>query len=230
MKPQRAFTLVELLAVLAIVGILTAIIIPVATSARASAKASTCASNLRQLGVAGLLFAQDHQGRFPTSRLYNPSSYTPEPGIADYVISNYDSYANNISGNTNKFYVAALNTSVFTCPALEDYAFSAALQGLRQTYSVSLTATNNTVGGTVALRYVKAVANPAQTAWMMDGAWESGSGWFASVINGTQLNTYLPKLQFPHGEKQNVLFVDGHVALVTRDQMSNAAASFWTGL
>ncbi|MFA6961408.1 MAG: prepilin-type N-terminal cleavage/methylation domain-containing protein [Opitutaceae bacterium] len=227
MKPKRAFTLVELLAVLAIVGILAAIIIPVTASMRANARTSTCASNLRQLGVAGLLYAQDHQGRFSTSRLYNPSNHATEPGVVDYVISDYGSYVN----NTNKIYVDSINkSSVFTCPSFSDYAFSSALQGLRQTYSVSLTASNNAAGGTVALRYVKAVVNPSKTAWIMDGAWESGSGWFASVIGYNQLSTYLPKLQYPHDGKENVLFVDGHVALIPRDQMLDANSPFWTGL
>ncbi|MFA6286670.1 MAG: prepilin-type N-terminal cleavage/methylation domain-containing protein [Opitutaceae bacterium] len=227
MNPKRAFTLVELLAVLAIVGILAVIIIPVTASVRANAKTSTCASSLRQLGVAGLLYAQDHQGRFSTSRLYNPSNHPTEPGVVDYVVSNYSSYAN----STNKVYADSINnSSVFTCPSLSDYAFSSALQGLRQTYSASLTATNNTAGGTVALRYVKAVVNPSKTAWIMDGAWESGSGWFASVIGYNQLTTYLPKLQNPHGGKENVLFVDGHVALITPSQMQDATSPFWTGL
>ncbi|HEX8463058.1 MAG TPA: prepilin-type N-terminal cleavage/methylation domain-containing protein [Abditibacterium sp.] len=49
---RRAFTLVEMLVVLAIVGLLAAILLPVVSRARASARTSTCASNLRQIGQA----------------------------------------------------------------------------------------------------------------------------------------------------------------------------------
>lgn len=60
---SRAFTLIELLTVIAIIGILTAIIIPVVGSVRESARASRALSNAKQIGMANLLFAQDNKGR-----------------------------------------------------------------------------------------------------------------------------------------------------------------------
>ena len=59
-----AFTLIELLTVIAIIGILAAIIIPVVGKVRQSASAAKSVSNLRQLQMANLAYANDNKGRF----------------------------------------------------------------------------------------------------------------------------------------------------------------------
>ncbi len=56
----RAFTLIELLVVIAIIAILASILFPVFARARVKARQASCASNLRQMGVGWLLYAQDH--------------------------------------------------------------------------------------------------------------------------------------------------------------------------
>ncbi|WP_309398675.1 type II secretion system protein [Cerasicoccus maritimus] len=61
-ESHSGFTLVELLAVMAIVGVLASILIPVVGTVRQSAKRSVCASNLRQLSSASLLYSNDHNG------------------------------------------------------------------------------------------------------------------------------------------------------------------------
>ena len=62
---KGAFTLVEILVVLAIVALLAAMLIPVFLRVRDSARTTTCASNLRQIGVAITLYAVDNNQRLP---------------------------------------------------------------------------------------------------------------------------------------------------------------------
>ena len=59
------FTLIELMIVLAILGILIAIILPALSSARERGRQSACLSNLRQLGLAIAAYAQDSDQQFP---------------------------------------------------------------------------------------------------------------------------------------------------------------------
>lgn len=65
----RGFSLLELMVVLAIISILTALLFPGMRAARDSAHRLMCASNMRQLGSAMILYAHDHRERIPHSEL-----------------------------------------------------------------------------------------------------------------------------------------------------------------
>jgi len=61
----KGFTLIELLVVIAIIAILAAILFPVFARAREAARKTSCLSNLRQLGIASHMYAQDHDELMP---------------------------------------------------------------------------------------------------------------------------------------------------------------------
>ena len=67
---RRAFTLVELLVVIAVISVLAALLMPALKAAFATSRAVVCMNNLRQAGVMIDLYAHDHAGRAPIGDPY----------------------------------------------------------------------------------------------------------------------------------------------------------------
>src|SRR5579884_3290800 len=61
---RRAFTLLELLVVIAIIALLAALLLPVLSRAKQQAYRADCLSNLRQIGLAFVMYLNDHQNTF----------------------------------------------------------------------------------------------------------------------------------------------------------------------
>ena len=70
MRRRAAFSLVELLLVIGIIAVLLALLLPVIGRVRRYAQATTCATNLRQLGQAMVLYAQQNHGHLPASHRF----------------------------------------------------------------------------------------------------------------------------------------------------------------
>jgi len=69
---RNGFTLIELLVVIAIIAILAAILFPVFAQAREKARATSCLSNLKQVGLGAVMYAQDYDELFPGSWQWSP--------------------------------------------------------------------------------------------------------------------------------------------------------------
>jgi prepilin-type N-terminal cleavage/methylation domain-containing protein/prepilin-type processing-associated H-X9-DG protein len=104
---KTAFTLIELLVVIAIIALLAAILFPVFAQAREKARAATCTSNLKQLGISWIMYAQDYDETLPMSdRLDNN-------GASVYWQETVEPYIKN--GGSSKVWEDR-GSSVFICP------------------------------------------------------------------------------------------------------------------
>src|SRR5258706_4964647 len=102
----RAFTLIELLVVIAIIAILAAILFPVFSQARESARQTQCASNMRQIGLAMRMYAEDND------ETWVPAFTLGQPGPAYSLVQPWIGYDNNNSSFNDNW-----STGDMTMPA-----------------------------------------------------------------------------------------------------------------
>jgi prepilin-type N-terminal cleavage/methylation domain-containing protein len=115
---RYGFTLIELLVVIAIIAILAAILFPVFAQARESARKSSCLSNARQIGLAGMMYAQDWDEILPETGWVGPcSSPTPNAG-GIYAIG--DDYFSGVFSFPIASGPYIKNWNIFQCPSDPD--------------------------------------------------------------------------------------------------------------
>jgi len=113
---RPAFTLIELLVVIAIIAILAAILFPVFAQAREKARQTTCVSNLKQLGTAALMYAQDFDEQWPMVRYGGQYGPTIANQLDPYIKAG-NLNARPDGGN------AWPEGSVWRCPSATTYSF-----------------------------------------------------------------------------------------------------------
>ena len=199
-----AFTLVELLVVIAVVAILIAMLFPAVGRARASAEQVACSSNMRQLFTVAALYAADNNGAIPPGRAgwsstqYWPWIYSAQMG-QNYV--------------TTPPRPPRLDTP-FVCKSAYRMGSYFNYAGLMCTYSVIAGIAPSLVNANWSgvQRPFAALPNPATTSFMVDG----GGGSFCYSFYTA------PTFVYPHNGKMNVLFCDGHMEVRTKAEIPTA--------
>lgn len=78
-------SLIQILICVAIIGLLASLLMPFFETALKNARSAKCVSNLRQLWHAGMLFAQEHNGRFCSLNIDKSENDAKSPGFREYL-------------------------------------------------------------------------------------------------------------------------------------------------
>ncbi len=222
LRTRCAFTLIELLTVIAIIGILAAIIVPTVSRVRNTAKKAQCVGRLRQWGSIISLCANDYKTNIPLFFNSSPFSYDPyiTSGRAMIVESEKDGLSRNL-----KPYEA------FTvCPTGINGGNT--IGGTRQynfAIPVGLAARSAAifgVGGTQYSYRASEAASPAQLLLMIEMNNNSPlkptslSGIQSEIERDGSVRTIQTKEGYVrHGGLANALFLDGHVRSLSRTEL-----------
>jgi prepilin-type N-terminal cleavage/methylation domain-containing protein/prepilin-type processing-associated H-X9-DG protein len=221
---RRAFTLIELLVVIAIIAILASILFPVFAQAREKARAITCVSNEKQLGLAILQYTQDYDETLP---------------LANYTLNN------DTSGNSNVTWLYTIDPyvkasmpaqvsqagkrSVYVCPDFDLSGRTAGSGSLGLPYRPSLSYNaNRNLFGTLALNIPPAIQTtsatlakpqyPAQNVLLSESrgrcVWTDGIDdpvlWAAALPSQQICSAEYFTGRFRHSQGSNYLLLDGH--------------------
>jgi prepilin-type N-terminal cleavage/methylation domain-containing protein/prepilin-type processing-associated H-X9-DG protein len=232
-RRASAFTLIELLTVIAIIGILAAIIIPTVGAVRETARNATCKTRLRQWAVAFTLYANDNRGTYTVLNGQGPwcqvgGSATQSPPYTRYL------NAGVTTGTSQDFGDFAY------CPAQDGAKeYGSTVNSPLRTLYVAIVPTSGGVTVDAARISLNRAASPGKTIMLIERQWNDATGTPAPVsgVNANDLSFRKENASSMsghyvsfnrHKKRPNVAFMDAHVASMSWDD-GNPGTSLATG-
>jgi len=227
-RRRTAFTLVELLVVIGIIAVLIGLLLPALARVRESGYVTSCASNLRQIGQAMQMYAQDNFGFYPRTR-YSSGS-TPKAGTGITAVDPFQTGGPGSNDVTAALFLLIrtqkISTKIFTCPFTDLSIHTPDNQADVMSRS-NFTDYRRNLGYSIANPYGNSSATSNGYLWGQ--GMQTGLA-LAGDLNCGTLGSLGDNVTFPnvtsatrdmrransanHQKKnQNVLYADGHVVL-----------------
>jgi prepilin-type N-terminal cleavage/methylation domain-containing protein/prepilin-type processing-associated H-X9-DG protein len=200
---KRGFTVVEMLAVIAVIAVLASLLLPVAARAKAKAQTVHCMAQLRQLGLAMTLYGDDHQGLLPAAHAEVTWTHLNPPPWTRPLLSYYET------------------TNLLRCPA-----YSRVHQRSPFSYFMGGRAAFIEAGGQPASVPLPRISFPSQYLLSGDCNYPFAPA-DADPDNYTAVTLFATNPP-AHGGRVNVLFADKHVVTARRFDPRAMTYSFTT--
>jgi len=211
------FTLIELLVVIAIIAVLAAILFPVFAQAKAAAKKTVCASNIKQLSLANVMYANDYDGLVYALAYINGQGVEvfwncglPDPFVGDKPCDN----------TLGAIYTYSRNAGILDCPMVTALVAPIPL-GIANTCSFGRNVPNSNID---------TYSNPAETIAFADVTALIGST--GQLVRSATANKPIsnppspPNINGGHAGQANVGWYDGHAKAM---HVSLRPAAYYTG-
>ena len=199
---RRGFTLIELLVVIAIIAILAAILFPVFARAREKARQTSCLSNVKQMGLALMMYVNDYDEVLPGASITGESGTMPRP----------------VTGNPGSLYGSslwpdmlhpyAMNLQLYKCPSAANqwlpYGWN-----MRIGYALGYPGRTGEIYEGVSLASIK---YPARTLAIADSDWTRSTDDYPHnnsyvLFETPHVSRFIPAR---HNGGANLAFCDGH--------------------
>jgi prepilin-type N-terminal cleavage/methylation domain-containing protein/prepilin-type processing-associated H-X9-DG protein len=208
-QTHQGFTLIELLVVIAIIALLVGILLPALAGAREQAKATQCQSQLRQTGLAQIMYVQDNKDYFSIVQL-STANETWVAKVSPYMTGDGEAQSwGQISGNMQLVCPAhpclsIIGDAVRTWP---NFGMNFRLGPAPYPYKTNWTRIDDLPMHTKTLMYTEAGFNNT-TPYFNAAPWETYKSAYSGAAYGYG-GTYKPGI---HQRKyNNIVFIDGHV-------------------